>query len=516
MRFVVRTSQVVASSGPSAFGRDECDVGTRWSRVVRVAGRGLAIAVMCATVSLFTVSAASAETLHDALSAAYRSNPSLRAEQARLRATDEEIARAKSGYRPTINADGDVTTQWSETDPDSLTDGTVTQKSFTLSLDQPVFTGFRTFNAVQAAEASVRSSRENLRDFEQALLLDAVTVYSDVIRDRAVMRLRENNLKVLQNDFQATEARFSVGELTSADLEQARARAAGARSALELARANLAQSRAVYRQVIGHRPGRLANPPAATRRIPNSLNDAIEVGLGENPRITRAIFQEQAARFQVDQIYGEYLPQISVNAQYSRTLDPTVITDDSQTGTISGRVRVPLYQAGDVSARVRQAHEEADGRFLDVEQQRNLVRADVVGSWSRLRASQAQLTSDQVQVRANDRALSSVRAEEQVGQRTLLDVLNAEQELLDAQVALATTQRDVVVASYQLLSSLGRLSAVDIGLGTALHDPQEYTDLVRDKYWGTSVDHAYEHSPPPDLESFFGGAWAVEVESYKP
>jgi len=485
-------------------------------RVLAPGHRGVFTGMAAVLSGLLWIASAEATTLHDAIAAAYATNPNLRAEQARLRGTDEEIARARSGYRPSVEADGDVTWQRTDTDPDAPTDGAIEPKTLGIQLDQPIFTGFQTTNAINAAEAQVRASREALRRVEQQLLLDVVTAFSDVIRDRAVIRLQENNVRVLKNDFDATQARFSVGELTSADLEQARARLAGARSALELARANLALSRANYRQLVGEQPGRLVTPPAARRNIPASLNEAVERGLGENPAITSAIFQEQAARFGVKQIYGEFLPQVSLTARYQQRIDPSEGLDDIATTSVTGRVRVPLYQAGEVSARVRQAHQEADGRYLDVEEQRNLVRANIVTVWSRLRASEAQLRSDQVQVQANDRALSSVRAEEQVGQRTVLDVLNAEQELLDAKVALVTTQRDVVVTSYELLSAIGRLTVADLGLQTELFDPQAYTDLVRHQKRGTSVDgHFYEHSPPPDLHSVLGGNWAVEVESYK-
>lgn len=436
----------------------------------------------------------SAETLNQALAAAYKFNPRLDAERARLRATDEEVPRAKSGYRPSITGSADVGYQRTETKPGGTAE--THPKGYGVTATQPIFSGFRTLNSVRAAEATVRAGREALRIVEQSVLLEAVTAYMDVVRDQAIVRLRENNVNVLTRELRATQDRFAVGEVTRTDVAQAEARRAAAVSALDLARANLKTSRATYERVIGHPPSNLEEPRAQDRRLPASVNEAVSVGSKESPNVVSALYLEQAARHTVDLIWGELLPTMQVEADYTKRFDQTAGIDETEATSVTGRVVVPFYEGGEVRARIRQAKHTHVSRLQEVEQARTENQALVVSAWSVLMASRAQLESDQVQVTASRTALTGVREEERVGQRTLLDVLNAEQELLNAEVQLATTRRNLVVASYNVLSSVGRLTAQDIAVTAEVYDPEVHYNEVRRKWFGISItrpDGSQEH-----------------------
>ncbi len=453
--------------------------------------RGVAVIATALIVCLPGTDVA-AETLQQALTAAYKFNPRLDAERARLRATDEEVPRALSGYRPQVFGSADVGYRNTRTRSDNLgTESVETHpRGYGVGLSQPVFRGFRTLNTVREAEAVVRAGRANLHIIEQSVLLEAVITYADVVRDQAVVRLRENNVNVLTRELRATEDRFSVGEVTRTDVAQAQARRSGAVSALDLARANLRTSRAAYERVIGSPPSNLIDPGVPERLLPKSQNEALAIAGQENPNIVAALYREQAARHVVDRIWGELLPEVSVDANYDRRFGQNPGINETEVTEVTGRLTVPIYQGGEVSARVRQAKHTHVSRLQEVEQFRTESQADVVASWSRLEASRAQLISDAAQVEANRTALAGVREEERVGQRTLLDVLNAELELLNAEVNLVTTRRDLAVSAYTLLASVGRLSAEHMGLGVAVYDAEAHYFDVRRKWWGISITHA--------------------------
>ena len=431
-----------------------------------------------------------AETLKQALAAAYKSNPQLDAERARLRATDEEVPRAKSGYRPSIIGNADAGWQATNSGPPSITDGRTRPHGYSVSLNQQLFRGFRTINTVREAEALVRAGRESLRLIEQQVLLSAVTAYVDVVRDQAIVRLRENNVKVLTRELRATNDRRAVGEVTKTDVAQARARRAGAVSAYDAARAALKASRARYQQFIGHIPRRVHDAFPITRLEPRSQPVAVQIGLTENPNIVASLYREQAARHAVDRILGEKLPSLSVEALYARRFQTSRLTDRSESASVVGRLTVPFYQGGEVDARVRQAKHTHVSRLQEVKQARTETKSTIITSWSQLIAARAQLQSDRSQVQANQIALTGVREEERFGQRTLLDVLNAEQELLNAQVSLVGTKRDLVVASYTLVAAIGRLNAVELGLTGKVYDARVHYQKVRKKWRGISITHS--------------------------
>jgi outer membrane protein len=432
---------------------------------------------------------AAAESLREAMASAYKYNPRLDAERARLRATDEEVPRAMSGYRPRIFGEADVNFQNTNIRPDTPTEGRLYPKGYALSLQQNLFNGFQTTNAVREAEAGVRAGRENLRDTERAVLLEAVVAYVDVVRDQAVVKLQENNVQVLSRELKATQDRFDLGEVTKTDLAQAQARRAGAVSQLDLARANLKTSRAVYERIVGHPPSNLVDPGVPEKLLPKTIEAALSTGENENALIVGALYREQSSRHTVDRIRGELLPEVNLEASYSDRFDTSRAIDEVESTQVTGRVTVPIYQGGEVSARVRQAKHVHVSRLQEIEQVRTEVRQAVVASWSQLQAARAQVQSDQTQVEANRSALEGVREEEKVGQRTLLDVLNAEQEYLNAQVQLVTTKRNLVVAAYSLLSAIGRLEMPTIGAVANVYDAETHYHEVRRKWWGLSITH---------------------------
>ena len=449
----------------------------------------LRVAIVVAAMNSLGTVTATADTLREALADTYTYNPRIDAERARLRATDESVPEARSGYRPQVNGSADVNYQNTNVRPDSESEGVTTPKGYQVGLTQNIFDGFQTTSRVAEAEASVRAGRESLRDIERTVLLEAVGAYMDVVRDQAIVRLRENNVRVLSRELQATQERFAVGEVTQTDVAQARARRAGAVSALQLARANLKTSRAGYQRVVGSPPSNLAVPPLPNRSLPKSLQSAISTGLNENPIFIAALYREQGARHTVDRIRGELLPSVNFEANYQSRFDSSRFTDQSETTTITGRVNVPIYQGGAVSARVRAAKHTHVASLQDIEDARTRVRQDVTSAWAQLQANNSQIQSDRTQVSANQTALNGVREEERVGQRTLLDVFNAELELLNAQVQLETTRRNQVVAAYSLLSSIGRLDAISLSLTSQSYDPDAHYHEVRRQWWGIDITH---------------------------
>lgn len=449
---------------------------------------------------------ARAETLLETLAQAYRYNPQLDAERARLRATDEDVARANSGYRPDVSASGFLSHEHTSVRPSTGGGGSTSPKGYSIQMVQPLFRGFQTTNAVNAAEAAVRAGREQLRSVEQQVLLDAVTSYGNVVRDQEIVRLNEANLSFLAAELKATRDRFAVGEVTKTDVAQAEARRALGQSDLDLARANLKSSRAVYEQVVGHPPGRLTDANPHTSLLPRSLDEAIGIATRENPAVVGALYTEQAANFQVQQIRGELLPQAQLEASYSDQFDTSRSVDEVSSGSIVGRVNVPIYpNGGETYARVRQAKHTHLSRLQEIEQARAAAQSQAVQAWAQLTGFKAQRESDQAQITANRTALDGVREEEKVGQRTLLDVLNAQQELLNSQVQLETTKRNVLVATYSVVSAIGRLSVGEVGAASTAYDPEVHYEEVRRKWWGVDITHDDGRREHLDL-------WGTRVE----
>jgi outer membrane protein len=454
---------------------------------------GVSLTALAAALAFGTSSPVLAESIREALTAAYQTNPKLDAERAKLRATDEDVSRAESGYRPTINGSANIGSQRSTSTPASSFNGSSDPWGYSISVRENVFSGFRTVNEVGEANAAVKAGRENLRLVETTVLLEAVTAYMDVVRDTEIVRIRDSNVSVLTKDLVAAETRRTVKEVTKTDVSQARARQAKAVSAADLARANLKTARANFERVMGHAPTGVGMPSLKLKQLPKSIEEAWQLAAQQSPNINSALFREEEARFAVDKVSGELLPDANIEASFSHNENANSFYQQQEAASISGRVNIPIYDGGEIRARVRQAKHTHVSKLQEIEQARTETQANVTTAWSRLMAARAQLKSDKVQVEANQLALEGVREEEKVGQRTLLDVLNAEQEYLSAQIDLVSTRHELVVASYQVLAQTGTLSAENLALGSDVYDPEAHYVEARDNWFGIDITDADGH-----------------------
>ena len=451
-------------------------------------GKGVLGGLLLGSIVSLAPNGTRAETLESVLKNTYLGNPEINAERAKLRATDEENPKARSGYRPKVNFNADITSQDVDTKPPLATDGRRRTGGYTVGLVQPIYRGMPTINSIRKADADIYAGREDLRSVEQRIFLNAVTAYVDVIRDRAILRLRRSNVGVIAEQKRATNDRFKVGEVTKTDVAQARARHSGAISELNFAQAQLKTSRAVFEQIIGLNPNGLRAPRAIVRYLPRSLKGSLKRGMDEHPSILAANYREIAATHTVHVIRGEFAPEINVEGSYTDRFHPSRAIDRQRTGIIKGTLSMPFYSGGSISARVRQAKQVVLQRRQDLQTAKRLVRAEVISGWGQVVSIRAKLSADRAQVSANRTALEGVREEEKVGQRTVLNVLDAQQELLDAQVTLAITRRDLVVARYLLLAATGRLSVVELGLKVDRYEPKRHFDRVERKWFGTRVE----------------------------
>jgi outer membrane protein len=450
----------------------------------------LLFGAMTSVFVLLAPSGVSAETLESALARAYGNNPELNAQRAGVRVADEGVAREKAGYRPRINGTADIGRTYSET-PRTVFGGgggsRLTPRGFGVEINQPIFDGFRTSNSVRAAESTVLGSREQLNTVEQNILLDAATAYMDVLRDTAILDLQRNNVEVIDEQLRQTQDRFNVGEVTRTDVAQAEARIAASRSEASLAEATLRNSIAVYRQIVGVEPQQLAPGRPLDRLTPRSVNAALKIALSEHPAIKARQHAVDTAELQVKVAQGALAPQLGVAGSVDQRYDRQQEGDRAFSASVVARLTVPIYEGGEVYAATRQAKETAGQRRLEADIARDQVRAQVTSTFGRLEAARAQIQAAQAQIDAAETALSGVREEARVGQRTTLDVLNAQQELLNARVNLITAQRDRVVASYSLVNAMGRLNSRALGLAVNHYSPKIHYDQVKDQWIGLTT-----------------------------
>ena len=445
--------------------------------------------------------AAAQETLFGALSRAYTNTPELNAQRANLRALDELVPQALSGYRPRVTGTADVGRTFTDsTTPTFSTSGgqrgragrvasndAYSPRGLGLQVDQTLFNGFRTENQTRSAESQVLGARETLRNVEQNVLLQAATAYMNVLRDTALLNLQRNNVEVLEEQLRQTRDRFRVGEVTRTDVAQSESRLAQARSQASAAEGNLRSSIAVYRQRVGVEPRRLSPGQPVENYLPKSIEAAIDNALRDHPAIIASLHGVDAQQLQVKVVESELYPTVSLQGTLSQRWESQQSDSEARSASIVARLSVPIYEGGQVYSRVRQAKETLGERRIQVDQQRDVVRQAVVASWSGLQSAKAQIIASQAQVAAAEIALAGVREEAKVGQRTTLDVLNSQQELLVARSNLVTAQRDRVVASYNVLASIGRLSAQALSLRTSVYNPKGHYDQVRNKWIGTTT-----------------------------
>jgi TolC family type I secretion outer membrane protein len=434
---------------------------------------------------------AAAQTLDEALIQTYQANPTLSAARAQLRATNERVPQALSGWRPTLEAQGSSGKAYDDdVRPTSDAEGR-SPAGADLTLTQPLYRGGRTVAGTDRAENEVLAQRSRLAVTEQDVLLSAVTAYADVWRDQSVLELNINNEQVLTRQLEATQDRFDVGELTRTDVAQAESRLSSATADRIGAQGNLSTSRATFENVIGIYPGSLVQP-SLPGGLPESQDAIVEIAEAANPSVLAANYDELAAQRSVREVEGELLPTVELQGSVGYQHERTSRNSEGSTAEVLAVVRVPLYQQGAVSSRVRESKQVASQRRLQVREAIRQAREDAISGWERLLTARAQIASLLQSVRANEIALEGVRQENAVGARTVLDVLDAEQELLDAQVSLVSAQRDEIVASFQVLTAIGRMTAADLGLGTAVYDPETDYRAVREKWFGLDAPGSEE------------------------
>jgi TolC family type I secretion outer membrane protein len=449
---------------------------------------GLAPAVLFGlAAAAVTALPAGAQTLEEALVAAYSSNPDLLAARARLRTVNEGVPQALSNWRPRVTVTGSAGFARNESED---TFGSATEKTepreITAGVSQPLYRGGRTTAATARAEAEVEAERARLTVAEQEVLLNAVIAYMDVWRDQSVLQLNLSNEQVLRRQLEASRDRFTVGEITRTDVAQSESRLARATADRVAAAGELASSRAVFQREIGIYPGALLQPPAL-EGLPVERQSVVERALARNPNIVSAQFSATAARQQVREDLGRFLPELSLVGDVGHSEES--INEDSETDRyqILAQVTIPLYQQGLVSSQVRAGKQTANQRRLEIDSARRTTQQNAIRAWEALETARAQIASFTAEVAATQIALEGVRQENAVGARTILDVLDAEQELLDAQVSLVRAQRDVLVAGYAELATMGQLTAGELKLPVDLYDPAGDYEAVRNKWFGTGI-----------------------------
>ncbi len=450
--------------------------------------RGAIVAAICGALC---APAAKAETIGGALAKAYFSNPDINQQRAAVRVSDENIPKANAGYLPNVSAETDAAlSSLQATGLDSGLpnpyDQTSLPRGYGVTVTQNVWNGNRTLNSVRQAESGVLGAREQLRNTEQNVLLSAVTYYMDVLRDTAILDLDRNNVEVLQEQLRQTQDRFNVGEVTRTDVAQAEASLAGAQATALTAQSTLQASVANYRQAIGEEPKSLSPVAPVTKPLPKSLPEAVSISQVEHPAIVAMLHGVDAAALAIKISEGALYPTVGLTGQVSKRFDVQGYPNGSQTltGSLMGQITVPIYDGGATYAATRQAKETLGQQELQTDLQRDKVRAAVVAAWGANQNSLGILRAAKAQVDASEVALAGVREEAKVGQRTTLDVLNAQQTLLNARVQLVTAQHDQVVNSYTLLSAVGRLSIKTLGLAVAEYDPRVHFDQVKNKWIG--------------------------------
>jgi outer membrane protein len=435
-----------------------------------------------------------ADTIEAALVRAYQNNPQLNAQRAQVRSIDENVPQALSGYRPKVNLTASAGVQYTDTlstaggTPTTLvrteTHGTNAPRSVGLTVSQTLFNGNQTANRTRAAESQVSGAREALRVLEQSVLLAAATIYMDYLRDAAIVEVQRSNVRVLEQTLKQTRDRFNVGEVTRTDVAQSEAQLAAGRTQLLAADATLTTTRANFRRIIGNEPGQLAPGSPVDRFLPGTLPSAVELTLIENPNVTAAMFGIDVNFLQVKINEGALLPSLTLQTSVQQSYEQTMTVQRAFGASTVVQASVPIYQGGAEYALIRQSKENLAQQRLNLEQVRDQQRASTVTAWGQLVAGKAQVASAQAQVSASEIALNGVREEAKAGQRTTLDVLNAQQALVNARVALVTAQHDRVVASYSVLNSVGRLGPLVLNLATTVYDPSVHYHQVRDSWGG--------------------------------
>lgn len=463
-------------------------------------------AIMVPIVSLGTQPAL-ADTIFDAMAKAYENNPDLNSVRAGLRATDEGVPIAKAGMRPQISAfasntgskldidkthpittttnpfTGEVTIQRNTIDEQRLKFG---QQQYGITITQQIFDGFQTLNNVRAAESNVFANRAALKGQEIQILLAAAESYANISRDQQIVGIRKQNIAFLNEQLKAANTRLDVGEGTRTDVSIAEAELAQSRAILASAVFQLKRSEAVYVQIVGEPPRGIKQPKPLSKLMPKNIDKAVEIGLHEHPSILSVEYQIDTVGFQVKAAEGALLPGVVVQGQLTRNEGNSPVSglNDYSSASVTARLNVPIYQGGAEYAQVRQAKERLGQQRILLDSARLEVQQTIVTAIAQFEAAQAVISANAAQLTASNAALSGVIEERNVGQATTLDVLNAQETVLNAKESIAQSQRDAVVASFSVLASMGRLTVDTVNLKVDVYDPKEHYKKTKDKWIG--------------------------------
>lgn len=438
--------------------------------------------------AVFVSTTSYAADIFEAMGTAYDNNPTLQAQRAYLRAADENVAIAKSGFRPTLALQGKYSDSHTHNDVIEIDDGY--NKSVAAVVSQPIFNGFSTRNSVKAANSSVKAEQDNLYNVEQQTLLQASTAYLNVLRDESIVNLQKNNEKLLKKRLDETKVRFNVGEVTRTDVSQAEARHSQARSDRIAAEGNLAASKAVYLQIVGTEPVNLTEPENLSSLFPTTIEDAINYARSNNYALKAAKNNFAAQDYTVAANTGALLPQVNFEAQASRGKTEALYTKDPTTNSFVWGVNltVPLYSAGADRAKIRQSkYQKWQAQEGVLAAERDMI-SSVTSNWEYMISNQAKIVSVKDQIKAYEIALDGVQQEEALGNRTVLDVLDAYQSLLNSNVQEVEARRDYYVSGLQLLLSMGKLTAKDLKLNVKLYDAEKQSEETQGKWLSLSVD----------------------------
>ena len=436
-----------------------------------------------------------AETLLDALAYTYETNPILQAQRAYLRSVDEKVGQAKAGYRPYVGIEADAThadqkfkgyPQMGDFDYDNDTyDAGVVLK-------QSVFSGFKTVSSVDYAETNVLKERENNRSVEQNVLLSAAIAYVDVIRDRAVLELQKNQEQVLKRHLSSYEKRYKVGDLTKTDVAQSEARLEGAKANRITAQGNLDASVAGYVSLIGKQPDKKIEIDDYANLLPKTLEDALARVNEANPELKASEYAQKASEHNVSLQKGSLMPEVTINAgagyQWGQPLPVLDDNYDGQYWQVGAKLSVPLYQGGAEYAKIREAKQLSNQARISLEQVRRDLIKRTTQAWEQYQSAKSAITSIKAQIKASKMALDGTIREADVGSRTVLDVLDAEQEYLNYRVALVTAERNMTASALNLLALTGNMTADSLKLKVTLYEPKDHYDEVKNKWIGTGVD----------------------------
>ncbi len=403
-------------------------------------------------------------TLQETFEQVYRDNPSLQAAREGLKATRELYPQASAGWKPNVNAEASLYS--TDINSGNFTNGDgATTKSASINLEQPVFRGFRTAAEMEAAEKDIEAGRAGLWRLEQDIFLQVAQAYIDVLRDRQVLLLEQQNRDLFAREEEAVMARFDAGDVTQTDVKQTQAQHANAMAGEALAQAGLQRSEATFEELTGIIPPHSMEMPVPQFNFPQTRDELATAAATYNPQLSEIRYLHDSARSDIKSSQSTFYPQVTAFASFIKEYDPQPgIIDASDTGTVGVRARINLYEGGANIARTREAKFRANQKMIQIREAERSIKSELVTSWRRIGAYEAEISARELEVTAAKFAAEGVREEARIGERTVLDTLEAEQEVVEAERALIEAKRSHLLSSYMLAAALGRLTADSLGL----------------------------------------------------